>query len=576
MLITFTQSGSLFNVDFQFDSFNQGDNNTHIVDVAVLDESFSNYEYNGYIQFIREGDKLPSDKFIMANKRILVDGVAYNGYTFKMASDWYTAVAGVLKATIEIKKFSNGVMESNKAYGIVNIPVQASVSAISEVDSKITDEEYNSLVDLINSKLNKDDYDIEDLGYLDTNEDEAIKTAIQHRLNNYSNSNIYKYTIPTPGGKVDGIVILGYDLSAMWAVSISGNNIKSFEVDTTKNEVVLINRDVNVQQLSSTKANISNIKVNTNIEVPAPVGDANAVNKYYLDSNHYNKNEIDSSLQNVETNLNYNIQGALDSSKSYTDLKHNELKALLDTLLQDAPTAYDTLKEIADYIASDKTGASEMLSKINNNTSEINVIKQGLPETLDIVLRSVVSPDTTYEIKEIEINNVKYKIGVGGDSVRQALNWDDIKDNVVIQATDDYNVEINLEAIDIEDVKLVIDLNNDYVNGKPIWEYARGLLTNINTQEPMNLTFKFDDMKNSELRVLAHYDFGDVYALDYNTAIGFENNNKQYYCPDNISSASVHKGEYYQLQMNFADNTKYILTDEEDYINIKYIHDMEV
>ena len=464
MLITFTQSGSLFNVDFQFDSFNQGDNNTHIVDVAVLDESFSNYEYSGYIQFIREGDKLPSDKFIMANKRIVIDGVAYNGYTFKMASDWYTAVVGVLKATIEIKKFSNGVMESNKAYGIVNIPIQASVSAISEVESKITDEEYVSLVDLINSKLNKDDYDIEDLGYLDTNEDEAIKTAIQHKLNNYSNSNIYKYTIPTPGGKADGIVILGYDFSAMWAISISSNNIKSYQVDTTKNEVVLINRDVNVQQLSSTKANISNIKVNTNIEVPAPVGEANAVNLYYLNENYYNKVNIDSTINNVSLNV-------LDESKSYTDLKHNELKSVLDTILKDAPTAYDTLKEIADYIASDKTGASEMLSKINNNTSEINVIKQGLPTTVDIVIRSIVSPDTTEEAQEMELNGKKFKftssssvdlyehtlnVGLGGSEGTYFIKFLSTSPTQLIDESS-YSGDVMALIMDESDCKLKLD-----------------------------------------------------------------------------------------------------------------------
>ena len=159
------------------------------------------------------------------------------------------------------------------------------------------------------------------------------------------------------------------------------------------------------------KVEVSDLKVNMTTSVPYPSSNESATNKYYVDSNHYKKSEIDSSLQTIETNLNYNIQGALDSSKSYTDLKHSELKALLDTILKDAPTAYDTLKEIADYIASDKSGASEMLSKINNNTSEINVIKQGLPETLDIILRSEVSEGTIEEVKEMEINGMKFKVG---------------------------------------------------------------------------------------------------------------------------------------------------------------------
>jgi hypothetical protein len=160
MLIVFNKSGSEFSVDFQYDSFSQGDSNTHIVDVIVEDTTFSNYEHNAYVQFLREGEKEPSDKLIMATKRMEYNGNYYNGYTFRMGSDWFTAIAGTLKMTIEIKKYSNGSLQSNKAYGVVNIPVQDSVSSQAEVESKITDEEYTAMVELINSKLNIDDYDI--------------------------------------------------------------------------------------------------------------------------------------------------------------------------------------------------------------------------------------------------------------------------------------------------------------------------------------------------------------------------------------------------------------------------------
>lgn len=428
---------------------------------------------------------------------------------------------------------------------------------------------YNALVEQIeNIKFDKKDYDFKNLGQFASEKAFASACGDDYYASARESKNYaYKgYIVDSANNQYTAFGLAGH----------RGNVGQTFDSMVITQKGITCYKQGNEMPIVMPKVEVSDLKVNMTTSVPYPTSNESAVNLYYLNSNYYTKNDVNSNSTLLESNLVYQINQGINTSKNYTDLKHNELKAVLDTILKDAPTAYDTLKEIADYIASDKTGASEMLSKINNNTSEINVIKQGLPETLDIVLRSVVSPDTTYEIKEIEINNVKYKIGVSGDSVRQALNWNDIKDNVVIQATDDYNVEINLEAIDIEDVKLVIDLNNDYVNGKPIWEYARGLLTNINTQEPINLTFKFDDMKNSELRVLAHYDFGGEYALDYNTSIGFENNNKQYYCPDNISSASVHKGEYSQIDMNFYDNSKYILTDEEDYINIKFIHDMEV
>ena len=345
MLITFTQSGSLFNVDFQFDSFNQGDNNTHIVDVAVLDESFSNYEYSGYIQFIREGDKMPSDKFIMANKRIVIDGVAYNGYTFKMASDWYTAVAGVLKATIEIKKFSNGVMESNKAYGIINIPVQASVSAISEVDSKITDVEYTSLIEQINTKLNAYNYDFKNLGRF-----ASEKAFAQTCESDYYNSSMqsknfaYKgYIVDSANNQYTAFGLVGHRNSA-------GMNFDSMVI--TQKGITCYQQGYEVAT-QMPKVEVSDLKVNMTTSVPYPTSNESAINKYYLDSNHYKKDAVDSSINTAMLN-------GIDESKKYTDIKYNEVKSVLDGILKDAPTAYDTLKEIADYIASEKSGASEM------------------------------------------------------------------------------------------------------------------------------------------------------------------------------------------------------------------------
>lgn len=124
----------------------------------------------------------------------------------------------------------------------------------------------------------------------------------------------------------------------------------------------------------------------------------------------------------LKSDLIYQINQSVTTSKNYTDLKYNELKSLYDALVEDAPELYNTFKEIADYIASDKSGASAMLSQINNNTSEINVIKQGLPTTVDIVLRSEVSDDTTEEAKEIEINGMKFKIGSATSSDSSATS----------------------------------------------------------------------------------------------------------------------------------------------------------
>jgi hypothetical protein len=52
------------------------------------------------------------------------------------------------------------------------------------------------------------------------------------------------------------------------------------------------------------------------------------------------------------------------------------VKTAITALLNGAPDAYDTFKELADYIASDKTGAAAMLASIGQNTNAIALLNQ--------------------------------------------------------------------------------------------------------------------------------------------------------------------------------------------------------
>ena len=287
MLITFTQSGSLFNVDFQFDSFSQGDSNTHTIEVVVLDESFSNYNYNAYIQFLREGEKTPSPKLIMSNKKIIVDGVSYNGYTFTMASDWYTAIAGVLKATIEIKEYYNGTLVSNKAYGIVNIPIQESVSAIAEVVPEITNEQFATFMNALNSKFNKDDYDFKNLGTFE-NERAFAQTCKSDYYNSQRESKnfAYKGYITANGNQSTALCLVGYTAGAGMnfdSIVISQKGIKCYQQG---NEAYV---DLN-------KITTSELNVQTKAIVPNPTESKDAVNKGYLEENYFTKKEVENMI----------------------------------------------------------------------------------------------------------------------------------------------------------------------------------------------------------------------------------------------------------------------------------------
>lgn len=153
MIVRFDQiSGNIINI-VNNEHFVQGDTNTHDIDV-IFDIGFDNTNYNAYIQFLRQGETKPSPKLVMTPKVITYNNETYRGYSFKVQTDWYTAIAGTLKATIEIKEYNDDGLQSNKAYGIINIPIEDAVDDNPQVVSTITDEEYLALINLVNSKLN--------------------------------------------------------------------------------------------------------------------------------------------------------------------------------------------------------------------------------------------------------------------------------------------------------------------------------------------------------------------------------------------------------------------------------------
>ena len=96
----------------------------------------------------------------------------------------------------------------------------------------------------------------------------------------------------------------------------------------------------------------------------------------------------------------------LNQAKSYTDGK-------IDSLIANAPATYDTLKEIADYIASDQTFSQSILLEIaglktdkvavsvyNSKIASIESKVTGLQATLDNKAASNHNHDTSYADKE--------------------------------------------------------------------------------------------------------------------------------------------------------------------------------
>lgn len=413
MLIIFNKSGSEFQVDFQYDSFSQGDTNTHIINVIVDDDSFSNYDYNGYIQFLRDGEKEPSPKLIMATKTINHNDKKYRGYSFVMESEWYTAVAGILKATIEIKKFSNGTMQSNKAYGVINIPVQPSVSAQSEVVTAITDEEYTALVQLINSKLNVDDYDIEKV-WFDVEEDFADDITYQVE-NDVTMRKIFFATIGDEIDRYEAIGLVEQRNQELWCNIWSARGL---------NRYIRKNGYVEKVSVEVDDVSVGKLLVQNKAEVPYPTQSADAVNLQYVQDNYNNKNDISNTLLNylLKSDLTRNkiVDLVGKATQQLDGLMSKEDKKNLDTLVammtNENSSFVDTLSEVLKIFKNYPEGQNllEILAtkadKSDLENIDFNNIKN-IPDNVTFAVRSEVSADTNNTAKEFEIGGKKWKLG---------------------------------------------------------------------------------------------------------------------------------------------------------------------
>lgn len=294
MLIIFNKSGSEFQIDYQNDSFSQSDSNVHIIDVIIEDETFSNYDHNAYVQFLRNGDQQPSLKYAMTNKKHKYNDKAYNGYRYTMKSDWFTEKSGMLKMTVTIKGYLEDGNETNKAYGIINIPIQESVSPISDVENNITEEQYDALIKLINSKLNRDDYDINKT-WFDVEEDFA-DDILNQVMDEPSERKIFFTSIGDEPIRYEAIGLVYQHSGNYYCNVYSANGI---------NRYIKTESYVNKITFSADDVTLNKLMVYNKASVPAPTEDRDAVNKKYLTDNFYDKENAYNKQQVYNKNETY-------------------------------------------------------------------------------------------------------------------------------------------------------------------------------------------------------------------------------------------------------------------------------
>lgn len=112
----------------------------------------------------------------------------------------------------------------------------------------------------------------------------------------------------------------------------------------------------------------------------------------HLEDTKADKTEIDKVKDDI-TNINEmldNINNSLAGKDGIKDL----IDEAIEGIVAGAPEAFDTLKEIADWIGSDTGGVQAMTNKITANSTEIENLKNKLakimPENVDIDFESII------------------------------------------------------------------------------------------------------------------------------------------------------------------------------------------
>ena len=375
----------------------QSDMNVHTIDV-IFNQEFDNTQYNCYIQFLREGETKPSPKLPMTPEIITYGEGTYRGYTFKATTEWYTAIAGTLKASIEIKQYEETGLETNKAYGIVNIPIEQSLSDSPEVESTLTTEEYDSFMAVINAKLNIDDEKVKHIETtFNTENDFAIE--VLKKTEEIGKPRLFLATIATSAANKRNVVgICQKASSGNYVLILDGNGSIKVSNGLTLIPVKFSNLEANL--FSFTNGSIANLTItttlnatNASVTVATPSSSSNPTTKKYVDDI---KTELQDKINGIEA-----AQNLLDIVKDYQELdeyenKHllkvdDKIKVLEDENYGNAGTYYKWTGTAWRYIGKD--GNYYTQTEVDN---KINVLKAQI-DSLITLINTLTSSNVSYK-----------------------------------------------------------------------------------------------------------------------------------------------------------------------------------
>ena len=93
-----------------------------------------------------------------------------------------------------------------------------------------------------------------------------------------------------------------------------------------------------------------------------------------------------------------------------------QVKDAINAVVDGAPEAFDTLKEIADWIGSDESGTAELIYKVDANTKAIAYNKAAIDKDIKDLAEHVASAGEAYTNVDNRLNNIEDQL-TGSDNV---------------------------------------------------------------------------------------------------------------------------------------------------------------
>lgn len=180
-----------------------------------------------------------------------------------------------------------------------------------------------------------------------------------------------------------------------------------------------------------------------------------------------------------------------DDTKSVRTISAEEVAKIV----AGADANFDTLKEIADWIKSDTTGAAKMANDIAQNTSDIKAINDSLGESN--------GAGTIFD-QLTSINSELESLGGGAGSVANQIKSEIGKLDAEVTSTDGTNVQVKVTELDGKITSVNITKDTTYSKpstGIPLADLAEGVKTSLGNADTAIQTMQVDTGSQGYLEI---------------------------------------------------------------------------